>query len=486
MELTNWLEKRVRLSPERTALVFQDRKETFLDIYDAVCELAGKLASFGVRDGMSVALLGRNDRDTFLMIHALQQLGARTVLLNNRLTATEVLFQMQDARVEWCFYADVFRDKVSDDISSVTFADVMEARVSEVSLVSHFAMERVASIMYTSGTTGQPKGVMQTFGNHWWSGTGSMLNLGLQTNDSWLCAVPIFHISGLSILMRSVIYGIPVYLEERFDATRVDQFLRSGEVTLISVVTTMAQRLLDVFTTRYHSNFRCMLLGGGPASREMLEACFLNGIPLVQSFGMTETASQIVTLPPEEAFLKIGSAGKPLFPAEVRIGEQDEIMLKGPSIMLGYLHNKSATENAFDEDGWFRTGDVGYLDDNGFLFVLDRRSDLIISGGENIYPTEVEHVLLEYPEIKEVAVVAQPDAYWGDVPIAFIVANNMIDTADLFEFCQEKLAKYKVPRQFHFLEALPKTASQKIQRHRLREIAKKTEQIGHARFFHLY
>lgn len=472
MELTNWLEKRVRLSPKRTALVFDGKQETFSEIYDAVQKVAGQLASFGVRDGMFVALLGKNDRDTFLMIHALQQLGAKTVFLNNRLTATEMGYQIRDARVERCLYAADFADVMANaagDVRAVAFAEVMMAESSGVTqAVSHFPMETVASIMYTSGTTGKPKGVMQTFGNHWWSATGSMLNLGLQEGDSWLCAVPIFHISGLSILMRSVIYGIPVYLEEHFDAKRVDQFLRSGEVTIISVVTTMVQRLLDTYTKSYHPKFRCMLLGGGPASKAILESCFAKGIPLIQSFGMTETASQIVTLPPEDALQKIGASGKPLFPAEVKISDQDEILLKGPNITAGYLHNEAATQAAFDTNGWFRTGDIGYLDQDGFLFVQERRSDLIISGGENIYPTEIEHVLLEYPTVLEVAVVAKQDDKWGEVPVAFLVTSEETSEEQLHQFCEERLAKYKIPHQFHFLKELPKTASQKIQRHKLK------------------
>lgn len=474
MELTNWLEKRVRLSPKRTALVFDGKQETFSEIYDAVQKVAGQLASFGVRDGMFVALLGKNDRDTFLMIHALQQLGAKTVFLNNRLTATEMRYQIRDARVERCLYAADFADVMANaagDVRAVAFAEVMMAESSGVTqAVSHFPMETVASIMYTSGTTGKPKGVMQTFGNHWWSATGSMLNLGLQEGDSWLCAVPIFHISGLSILMRSVIYGIPVYLEEHFDAKRVDQFLRSGEVTIISVVTTMVQRLLDTYTKPYHPKFRCMLLGGGPASKAILESCFAKGIPLIQSFGMTETASQIVTLPPEDALQKIGASGKPLFPAEVKISDQDEILLKGPNITAGYLHNEAATQAAFDANGWFRTGDIGYLDQDGFLFVQERRSDLIISGGENIYPTEIEHVLLEYPTVLEVAVVAKQDDKWGEVPVAFLATTKETPEEQLHQFCEERLAKYKIPHQFHFLDELPKTASQKIQRHKLKKL----------------
>lgn len=474
MELTNWLEKRVRLSPKRTALVFDGKQETFSEIYDAVQKVAGQLAYFGVRDGMFVALLGKNDRDTFLMIHALQQLGAKTVFLNNRLTATEMGYQIRDARVERCLYAADFADVMANaagDVRAVAFTEVMMAESSGVTqAVSQFAMETVASIMYTSGTTGKPKGVMQTFGNHWWSATGSMLNLGLQEGDTWLCAVPIFHISGLSILMRSVIYGIPVYLEEHFDAKRVDQFLRSGEVTIISVVTTMVQRLLDTYTKSYHPKFRCMLLGGGPASKTILESCFAKGIPLIQSFGMTETASQIVTLPPEDALQKIGASGKPLFPAEVKISDQDEILLKGPNITAGYLHNEATTQAAFDADGWFKTGDMGYIDEDGFLFVLERRSDLIISGGENIYPSEIEHILIAHPNIKEAAVIGIANDRWGEVPVAFIVASTTISGENIQQFCEQHLAKYKIPHSFYFLDKLPKTASQKVQRHQLKKL----------------
>lgn len=463
--MTNWLQKRVRLSPKETALVFEGKEETFAEINEAVEQLAGKLFARGIRKDEMVAILGKNDRMTFLLIHALQQLGAVTLFLNNRLTKKELAFQLANAKVKQVFFADTFAEKVVDGIS---YTELQQTNYLKPELLETWELSRVASVMYTSGTTGKPKGVMQTYENHWWSAVASALNLGLTEKDSWLCAVPIFHISGLSIMMRSVIYGIPVYLEEHFDEEKITQLLESGKISTISVVTSMLERLLKIHGGSYHPNLRTVLLGGGPASKAVLEICKQRNIPLVQSFGMTETASQIVTLPPKDALTKIGSSGKALFPAEVKIADDGEILLKGPSITPGYLHNETATKAAF-ADGWFKTGDIGYLDEEGFLFVLERRSDLIISGGENIYPTEIEHVIATYDAVKEVAVVGKPDDKWGSVPVAFIVAEQTFDEAELRAICQTNLASFKIPKQITIVDNLPKTASGKIQRNKLKE-----------------
>ncbi|WP_163652641.1 o-succinylbenzoate--CoA ligase [Listeria sp. PSOL-1] len=485
MKFTNWLKKRAQLSGEETALVFEEKEETFAEVYQEVLLRAQKLLTFGVIPGMIVALLGKNNREMFLMIHALEQLGAVTVFINNHLQQEEINYQLLDSKSEIFLYDKIFSDKIAE-ISNLkaSFVEINKKKPQVDFEPDNFQEEHVASIMYTSGTTGKPKGVMQTYRNHFYSAIGSVLQFGLiPKHDAWLCAVPLFHISGLSILMRSVIYGIPMYLEEKFDAHVVDHLLKSGRISHVSLVLTMLKRLLEVNRASYHPNLRVMLLGGSAIPTSLVKQCLTQNFPVVQSFGMTETASQIITLKKEDALRKIGSSGQVVFPAELRImqdgleacaNELGEIELKGPNITIGYLFNEQATESAFHGE-WFKTGDIGYLDNEGFLYVTERRCDLIISGGENIYPTEIEHVISQYTGIVEVAVVGKPDIEWGEVPVAYLVCKEKIDLTALNEFVRSRLAHYKIPKVFYFRESLPKTASLKVKRHQLKKEAGKVD-----------
>ncbi|GGJ76046.1 O-succinylbenzoic acid--CoA ligase [Anoxybacillus voinovskiensis] len=475
----NWLMQRAFLTPNRIATSDGVVQKTFAELHEEVVKKAEKLTSLGVRKGEIVALLMRNRIEMVEWIHALHYLGAVVLLQNVRLTVRELDWQLQDSQARWWIVDDEWAQYgEATSVPTVTANELTKLPQKETSLQQEYALDDIATIMYTSGTTGKPKGVLQTYGNHWWSAIGSVLNLGLREDDCWLAAVPFFHVSGLSILMRSVIYGMSVYLLNTFNAKHANDIIMSGNVTMMSVVSAMLQQMVDELGDRVYPNtFRCMLLGGGPAPKPLLEACRAKRIPVYQTYGMTETASQMVTLAPEYSLSKLGSAGKPLFPAQLRIElegrearayEAGEIVVKGPNVTKGYLHRPEATKRAI-RDGWLYTGDIGYVDDEGFLYVLDRRSDLIISGGENIYPAEIEAVLLAHEAVEEAGVTGIEDSRWGQVPCAFvkIKEGSHVTEEQLLAFCKQQLANYKLPKRIYIVDHLPRTASQKLVRREL-------------------
>jgi Acyl-CoA synthetases (AMP-forming)/AMP-acid ligases II len=264
------------------------------------------------------------------------------------------------------------------------------------------------TIMYTSGTTGFPKGVRQTVGNHVSNATSSLYNTGLIEDDAWLCAVPLFHISGFSMLCKCLLHGVRLELYTKFDVKKIVDQLVDGTVTRMSVVAVTLERILTELERRdkYVSNrFQTMLAGGGPVPIDYLKRAIERKIRVSQTYGMTETASQTSTLSSEDALRKIGSAGKPLFFNQIRIDganqpfEQGEILIRGAHVTPGYVGRFA--HKLSQENGWLHSGDIGYLDEEGYLFVVDRRSDLIISGGENIYPAEIENVLTSHPSVRE-------------------------------------------------------------------------------------
>ncbi|MCM3093537.1 MULTISPECIES: o-succinylbenzoate--CoA ligase [unclassified Cytobacillus] len=482
----NFLQKRAILTPERPALSFLGKTYTFSEVYDRACTIAGQLQASGLTGGQFAGVLLRNHEDTVFILLALQLINVKAVILNNRLTAEELIWQMDDSKSAFLLTEssfDVVSRRVVSSLGGITAIhkeELFRKVPEDPSLIEELNLNEVCTVMYTSGTTGNPKGVMQTYGNHWWSAVGSALNLGLNENDCWLCAVPIFHISGYSILMRSIIYGMKMVLFESFHEKKAIKAISCEKVTIMSVVSTMLTRIADELKEdRLPEFFRCMLLGGGPAAKSLLEGCREKGIPVYQTYGMTETSSQIVTLAPEYSFSKLGSAGKPLFPSQLKIinpngdpadsGEAGEILVKGPNVTKGYLNREEETVKKL-KDGWLSTGDIGYVDNEGFLYVLDRRSDLIISGGENIYPAEIEGVLSSHSQISDAGVIGMKDKVWGEVPVAFVAGEESLDVKEVIEYCLEKLAKYKVPKKIIMINEVPRNASKKILRRKLREL----------------
>jgi len=286
--------------------------------------------------------------------------------------------------------------------------------------------------------------------------------------------MPMFHVGGLAIAWRSVINGTTLTLLPKFDEQEVLNAIASEKVTLISLVPTMLNRLLENPNWQNLQKLRAILLGGAPASPELIARCLQLNLPIIPTYGMTETASQVTTLLPHEVALKQGSSGLPLFGNRLRIvdledcdqelsmGEIGQILIQGSSVMDGYLNQPESNPI---QDGWLHTGDLGYLDGEGYLYVVSRRSDLIISGGENIYPTEIESILLSHPAIAEACVVGICDREWGEVVAAVIVSEAQLSLAEIRSFCEQKsLARYKLPKLIYIWESLPKTASGKLLR----------------------
>lgn len=481
MMIPNWLMKRAYLTPDRMALSFEGERWTFWQLKEEAVVIARKLRGNGLDEGDRIALLGPSTPEMVLIIHGCLMAGLEIVMLNSKLSKREINWQLDDCKASTLIVADEFLSQVGDPKTELlTFTTLKSSGEKDLAISETWDPTRTMTIMYTSGTTGHPKGVRQTAGNHTSSALSSVLNLGLSEDDIWLCTMPLFHISGFSILARSVIYGMGVRLYEKFDTAAVTDEIRNGAVTRISVVATGLHRILDELEksdTIAHPSLQTVLAGGGPVPDDYLRRAEKCNLPVLQTYGMTETSSQTATLSSEDALRKSGSAGKPLFFNQIKIrdeekpGDLGEVLIAGPHVTPGYIGH-AAEKNPL-EAGWLPTGDIGYIDVEGYLFIVDRRSDLIISGGENIYPAEIENVLLSCSNVLEAGVCGQEHPEWGSVPVAFIVKNGEISECELETYCKRQLAGYKVPKAFHFVDQLPRNASNKLLRRELKEWIKR-------------
>jgi O-succinylbenzoic acid--CoA ligase len=442
MKLDDWLAQRSQSCPDRTALVADGDEMTYAQLEAEATWVARRLAAHGVRRGSTAALTMHGRREQVVLAHALMKVGAALLPLGPRLTEAERT-------------AIVAAEEPIVDLDDPGLLTQTEA---DLPLLGEHDMDAVCARVLTSGSTGAPRPVGLTYGNFLWNAVGSGFNIGVDPADRWLCCVPLSHIAGLGIVMRSVIYGTTAVIHDGFDVDRVAASLQRDGITIVSLVATMLTRLLDAGADL--SGPRAILVGGGPVPAEALEEAIARGATVVQTYGLTETCSQVTTLAPAEARRKLGSAGRPLLTTHLRIAPDGEILVQGPTVAPGRA----------DSDGWLHTGDLGEIDDEGFLYVRDRLDDLIVSGGENVVPAEVEEVLLRHPEVADAAVVGREDAEWQQAVTAVVVLESgAVATAEeLRRHCAESLAAFKVPKRVELAAELPRTPSGKLLRRALR------------------
>jgi O-succinylbenzoic acid--CoA ligase len=393
------------------------------------------------------AIEGRERSLSYRELSALAERAARSLRSNGSEPGSRVAIEIED-RVEFaialhgCLLAGVAAVPVDLRLSGE------ERAVRALSGPARLGAE-VATVMYTSGTTAAPKQVELTYGNWLANAFGSAVALGLDPDERWLCAMPLAHVGGLSILIRSLVYATTVVLHERFETEAVLDELMDPErrITIVSLVPTMLARLLDAGLVSPPA-LRWALLGGGPIPPALIQRAAAAGVPVAPTYGMTEACSQIATF------------GIPLHGAELRMdGSEQEIIVRGPMVAPGSL----------DQEGWLRTGDLGSFDAEGRLAIIGRRSETIVSGGENIAPAEVEAVLLAHPDVADAGVFGRSDREWGEAVIAHVVprAGAVFDAELLRAFCAQRLAPFKVPKLIEPVQALPRTESGKLLRRRL-------------------
>jgi o-succinylbenzoate---CoA ligase len=485
----NWLSQQSIHKSSHLALVFGDRVWTFAELEAASIQVATNLVKLGIKQYDYVAILADNCPELVIVIHSLAKLNCVFIPVNTRLSIQELQGQLQDAQPNLLVYSPIKLDTVNQlNLKHLKLLN-LEGIVGEYCGLDRDLIEQnidfdtVQTIIYTSGTTGLAKGVQLTYKNHFANAIATESHLKINPNcDRWLNCLPLFHIGGLSIIWRSVIWGIPMILLPKFDVSDVCRAIATQKITFISLVPTMLVRILAssnfLNTLSDWQNLRGILLGGASASEELITQCLEYQLPIMPSYGLTETASQVSTLLTKDIPFKIGSSGRALSCNQVRIvslendqieieiGAIGQILIKGDNVMKGYLHQANLEEN------YLNTGDVGYLDRSNYLYVLNRRSDLIISGGENIYPVEIESILIKHPNIQDVCVIGIADKEWGQIVVAVIKLVKLeINLEEVREFCLSAgLSKYKLPRKLCFVDVMPTTANGKVSRELVRKL----------------
>lgn len=441
------------------AIVAGGETVTHAQLEDRVAAATGRLRTLGVGRGTRVGLWAENSPEWMVIALAVARAGGVLVPLNTRLANPEIEWQVARAALPVVIASDALAARGIVAGRVVPLAEWRSlASEDRTPAAGHDDPAREAAIVFTSGTTGRPKGAVLTRGNELASARASAQVLPLAPGDRWLASLPFFHVGGLGIIQRCVLAGACVVLPDSFAAEDLERAIVSAAVTHLSVVDATLRRILETRGGRaLPEHVRAVVVGGGPVSAALLDAC----PRALATYGLTETCSMVTLVRPDSAVAQRRTAGRPLPGIELRVAADGVIEVRGPVVMRGYLDDPAATQAVLCE-GWLRTGDLGEIDAHGCLRVLARRDDLIISGGENVYPAEVEHALREHPDVADAVVVGIPDSQWGEVPLAFVELRAP-GAPDLDAFLAPRLARYKRPR-IRFIASIPRLANGKPDR----------------------
>jgi len=496
-ELTigRWLADRAGLTPDRVAIRFLGGELNYAELDRRATRLAAGLHARGLRRGDRLATLTQTSPDHVATLFACARLGVALQPISWRLAPAEVAYQLADAEPA-LLLASAEHEELARASTTVVLAargaaggGVEVARIGDPTLEGGGEVEDVARdddpllLVYTSGTTGKPKGALLTHANCFWTNLSFDRTTSLRDDDVVLQVLPQFHVGGWNVQPLLAWWkGATVVLEPSFDAARALELIAEQRVTTMMGVpaTYLFLSEQDGFATADLSSLRLAVVGGAPMPESLLETWQARGVEVVQGYGLTEAAPNVLCLPPEDARRKLGFAGKPYPHVEVALRDADtgtflpgaaagELVVRGPNVFAGYWRNEQATAAAL-ADGWLSTGDVAERDEEGFYRIAGRIKDMVISGGENVYPAEIEDVLHAHPDVVEAAVVGIPDERWGEACAAFVVLRDgaTTDAGALGEHCRARLARFKVPKTFTVVDALPRSSMGKVLKDDLR------------------
>jgi acyl-CoA synthetase (AMP-forming)/AMP-acid ligase II len=494
------LEHHAVRSPERAMTIFEGRATTYAEMASRVSALAAGLASRGIGRGDVVALLSYNCPEFLEALFAANYLGAIAMPINWRLAAAEVRYILEHSAAK-AIVCDEALTALADDATADLPGGLLKACVADSAPAGWTSLadlrlagepvprvavggDEVHRLMYTSGTTGRPKGVMLTHANLAWKNLAHLVEFGFTATDLGLACGPLYHVGALDLTTTSLVAaGAPTIIHRVFDATAVVNQIEQSRVTTVWLAPAMVNAIMALpdIERRDLSSVRLVINGGEKMPIPLIERIqkVLPSAWFADAYGMTETVSGDTFLDRDSIITKLGSVGRPCLHLEldlwddsgqsVGVGEPGEIVMRGPKVFKGYWRDPDATASAF-AGGWFHSGDIGVRDEDGYLFVVDRLKDMIVSGGENIASSEIERVLYGHAGVLEVAVVGRPDDRWGEVPVAFVVRREgeEVDADELVALCRDQLAKFKVPKDVLFLDALPRNPSGKILKRELR------------------